>query len=401
MKHVKAAFSREAIRPFWWNVRALLEKTFGGPRPFGVNIAGHLSGEFGQAESARCFIRALQTTNIPYVLNNVVVSVHRNLDRTFQVFSDTNPYRVNLVHVTVDYARKFYKTRGWRYFRGRYNIGCWYWELPHFPRKWIPRFEPYQEIWVASEYCAENIGKVSPIPVIKMTYPLFLDEEKIVGDRARFWLPESSFMFLFFFDFYSAFDRKNPLGLIKAFQKAFSRNEDVVLVIKSINSHVDPERVIRLKEAARDLKVRFIHEHFTREEMLSLMATCHCFVSLHRSEGFGLGLAQAMYLGKPVIGTAWSGNMDFMNANNSFLVKYGLIEAAEGRWPYPQGSIWADPDIDHAAELMRLVYKNRELGSEVGRRASAEIKQKLKPARTGIEISRRLQEVVRDGVQAE
>jgi glycosyltransferase involved in cell wall biosynthesis len=360
-----------------------------GTLEFGVNIAGYLTGEFGLAESARSIIRSLQAVGVPCALNNVEISWLPNLDKTFKDFSETNPYRINLVAVNSD-AHLFYEHKGPAYFQGHYNIATWFWESSSFPEEWVSRFADYQEIWVASRFCAESLAKVSPIPVVKMSWPLDMEGLVAGSDRARFGLGESSFVFLFSFDFLSVFERKNPLAVVEAFRNAFSETEDVVLVLKSVNSENDPENLERLKQATAGLNVRVIDARLDREMIRSLFASCDCYVSLHRSEGLGLGLAQSMILGKPVIATAYSGNMDFMNINNSFLVKYTLVELDKDYGPYRKGSVWAEPDIAHATEMMRAVYEDRATAAAVGRRAGEDIRKAMDPIVAGKEMLRRL-----------
>jgi glycosyltransferase involved in cell wall biosynthesis len=164
----------------------------------------------------------------------------------------------------------------------------------------------------------------------------------------------------------------------------------VVLVLKSINSSIDLENLERLKQVVDGLNVRIIDGHLDRDDIRALFASSDSFVSLHRSEGFGLGLAQSMYLGKPVIATAYSGNMDFMNINNSFLVKYTLVELDRDYGPYKKGSVWAEPDIAHAANMMRTVYENREAAAVVGRRVSEDVRKSMHPLVAGQEMLRRL-----------
>jgi glycosyltransferase involved in cell wall biosynthesis len=180
------------------------------------------------------------------------------------------------------------------------------------------------------------------------------------------------------------------VGLIKAFRKAFDQSEDVLLVIKTINGEHAPERVEFLKNAARDCNAVFLDGHISRQRMTNLNSTFDCFVSLHRSEGLGIGMAQAMYLGKPVIATGYSGNMDFMNHNNSFLVRYRLAELEQDYGPYEKGNVWAEPDLDHAAELMRTVVFDRATATRIAERAAADIRMRMTVDVAGAEMKARL-----------
>jgi len=349
-----------------------------------------MRGEFGLGEAARALVSALQEVHVPYVLNNVDVSWHRNLDETLRDFSEDNPYPINLIGINVDQVPEFYALKGDKYFKDRYNIGTWFWELSEFPEEWLPRFRHYQEIWAPSQFCADSLARVSPIPVVRMSWPLLLSETSTRTDRSHFGLSEDSVVFLFIFDYRSIFERKNPLALIDAFKGSFKGTENVVLVLKTINSDSDTENTRRLERAAHGLNVKIIDGHLERQELHSLMQSCDCYVSLHRSEGLGLGMAQMMYLGKPVIGTAYSGNMDFMNVNNSFLVKYRMVELDGDYGPYQKGSVWAEPSTEHAAELMRTVYENYDLAAAIGQRAADDVRKQMHPSLAGRGILERL-----------
>ncbi len=331
-----------------------------GPYPFGVNIAGYLKGEFGVAEAARASIKSMEAAGIPLALNMADTQLHRHEDDLVGGFSETNPYRINLVHANANTSHIFAREKGAGYLQGHYNIGYWFWELSRFPSTWRSAFDYYQEIWVASAFCQESISQISPVPVVKMTFPVLMGSALPRPDRAAFGLPDDRFLFGFVFDYLSQAERKNPMGLIAAFRQAFEDRRDALLVIKTINAEHAPEKAALLKELAGDSNVRFMDGHISRQEMTGLVASFDSFVSLHRSEGFGIGMAQAMYLGKPVIATGYSGNMDFMNHHNSYLVRYRLAELEQDYGPYEKGNVWADPDLEHAAELMRLVFGDRE-----------------------------------------
>jgi len=358
--------------------------------PFGVNIAGYIQGEFGVAEVARASIRALESSDLPYALNNVRASIHRHEDKTFDKFTEENPYAINLVHVNADQVPVFAHEKSADYFKRRYNIGYWFWELSKFPPQWRSSFDYFQEIWVASAFCQESIARLSPVPVVKMTFPILVDDAAAVSDRSAFRLPEEKFLFLFSYDYLSVFERKNPLGVLQAFRTAFGYQNDCMLVIKSINSVHAPEQVSMLKRAAQGLNIHFLDGNASRKQMTSLIASCDSYISLHRSEGFGLGMAEAMYMGKPVIATGYSGNLEFMNQNNSFLVRYQLAELEQNYGPYEKGNIWAEPDIEHAAELMKLVFENRSLSQQVALRAEMDMKTRMTPEMAGKEMKDRL-----------
>lgn len=361
--------------------------------PFGVNLAGYIQGEFGVAEVARSSLKSLAAVDVPHVLNNIKAQAYRNNDPTYSEFSPNNPYRVNLIHVNADQTTAFANEKGPDYFQGRYNIACWFWELSIFPKQWWTAFDYLQEIWVASSFCQESIASSAPIPVVKMGFPILIEEDQVRPNRQRYGLPEDIFIFGFAFDFHSLSERKNPQGLIKAFEIAFGDRKDVLLVIKSINGEHVPQKMQHLREVAQRCRVniQFIDGYLPRQQAISLVATFDSFVSLHRSEGLGIGMAQAMYLKKPVIATGYSGNMEYMNHNNSFLVRYQMAELQESHGPYEKGNVWAEPDLEHAAMLMRQVYEDPVLATQIAERASIDIRTRLAPTATGRAMKARLQ----------
>ena len=366
-------------------------------RPMGINVAGFLKGEYGVGESSRAFRRAVKETGLPTVSINIQSGDQRNRDDTAGEFSDRHPYSVNFMTFSFDYARRFYRDRGRKYFEDRKNVALWYWELETFPVRWHSAFDYYDEIWVVSDFCREALAAFSPVPIHKLTYPFWEAAAPSASGRGQFSLPDSNYLFLFTFDFLSTLARKNPLGLALAFRKAFRADDNVRLVLKSINSDHDPDGKRQLQQAIEGLNVIWIDRHLTGDEMKSLFASVDAYVSLHRSEGLGLGMAQAMSMGKPVIATGYSGNLEFMNETNSLLVNCDRVELDRDYGSvtkpsvYEKGSCWAEPDLSHAAEQMRRLYENRDRGIEIGLRGQKEVRISLDPARTSAEIAARVQ----------
>jgi len=364
----------------------------------GVNLAGYFTTESGVGEGVRLMARALSTTSMPHVFINFEKSYNlRRGDRTFDNFATQNPFAINLIHVNADQVPVFAETYGKDFFAGRYNIGFWLWELPDFPGDWSDRFGYFDEIWTPSAFGAEAIARVSPIPTVKMPLPVLGREGDGFG-RSHYGLPDDKFVFLFMFDFMSVFERKNPLAVIQAFNQAFRPGDNVMLVLKCSNAEADPQNASRLREAARHDSIRLIEGYLSREEIASLTRACDTYVSLHRSEGFGLTMAEAMSLGKPVVATAYSANMDFMTVSNSLPVRYRLVELEKDEGPYRKGSHWADPHIGHAAELMRWIFEHREAAAQIGQQAREDIARLLSPEAVGKLVRIRLQTVI-DGTR--
>jgi len=275
---------------------------------------------------------------------------------------------------------------GPRFFAGRYNVGLWYWEQEKFPVRWHSAFDYYDEIWVPSDFTREAIASASPIPVRKITYPFHFNEAGAVPDRRGFDFSDDVLIFLFTFDFFSTVERKNPAAVIRAFRRAFRPDDKALLVLKSINSDQHPAPRDALGRESEGSNIVFLDKHISAAEMNALFASADCYVSLHRSEGLGLGMAQAMSLGKPVIGTNYSGNLEFMNSNNSLLVNYSMATMEEDSGPYERGTHWAEPDVEHAAALMRWVYEHRAESEALGEHAAVSIRETLNPARTSEQI---------------
>ena len=188
------------------------------------------------------------------------------------------------------------------------------------------------------------------------------------------------------------FERKNPLATIQAFKTAFAPGEGAALIVKCLNPQHNPEAHALLQSAADEHgDVHLIDRRLSRSERDGLMNAADCYVSLHRAEGFGYTLAEAMWLGKPVIATAYSGNVDFMTRDNSYLVDYRLVPIGHGNDPYPVDGEWAEPDLEHAATIMRQVFQNREEAAARGARAASEIRRSHGPEPAGRAMRNRLE----------
>jgi glycosyltransferase involved in cell wall biosynthesis len=361
----------------------------------GINVVGAVTGEYGLGEATRGTLRSMAAANVPFVVKKVEVGWHRHLDLTFADYvSEDTPYPINLVHTNPD--ETLYNNLGLEFFKGKYNIGYWSWELPELHESWRYAFDFFDEIWTLSNYSAEAICNVSPIPVVKVMPSISLPEP-VVG-RDALGLPKDKFIFLFMFDFHSTLARKNPGATIEAFKQAFDKlnKDDVMLIIKFSNAKYFPQGRDYLKSLAEGWpSIQFIDGHLLKEELHGLLNSCDCYVSLHRAEGFGLTMAETMFYGKPVITTGYSSNIEFMNVGNSFLVKYKLVKIANSEGPYFRGSIWAEPDIDHAAYLMRYVFENYDLARQVGERASRDIKSILSPQVIGERIRSRIEHITK------
>lgn len=347
----------------------------------GVNAAGFLRGGLGLGQAARLYVQALheagvpiRTTTLDVNLPDVVGSDGRRAQVKTTDFADLHvegdlPF--NLICVNAPELPAFHKDLGETFFEGRYTIGVWAWEVNAVPGSWDRAFGLVDEIWTYSRYVQEIFEQVSPIPVVRMPLPIVAPPPG--GDISGLRLADG-FTFLFLFDFYSTLARKNPLGLIEAFTRAFAPGEGPHLVLKSHNGDFKPERMKLLTDAIGDRPdIRLVDEFLAEADMAALMRRADCYVSLHRAEGFGLTLGETMALGKPVIATGFSANLDFMTEANSYLVRHTETQVGSEGENYPEQGIWAEPDLDHAAELLRAVWTDQEEARRRGERGRRDI----------------------------
>jgi glycosyltransferase involved in cell wall biosynthesis len=364
--------------------------------PEGMNLVAYIRADMGLGVAARGMAAAFEAVGVPF---NVVNMEHGNYSaQTDHSWAHKevahSGYDVTVVCVNPD--NSFYlRTQFPPELLGeRYVIAHWYWELPEMPDEWMSEFEYTDEVWAASNFIKDAISAKAPVPVVRVPTVVNLKPGKKLS-RVDLGLPERRFLFLAMFDTKSVLERKNPLGVVRAFKKAFPNDvERVGLILKFNNPDYEQPEMRAVREEIRGLEnVLVIDRLLTRDELTSLIDACDCFVSLHRSEGFGLGPAEAMSLGKAAIITNWSGNTDYMTADNCIAIEYQLVPLERDYGPYKAHQHWAEPDLGHTAHWMKRLVAEPELAKTIGLRGQETINTHFSPRAVGKIIQDRLREI--------
>jgi glycosyltransferase involved in cell wall biosynthesis len=363
----------------------------------GLNIVGFVRAELGIGEAARLLIAAVRAAQIPYAVVPVEKFVPSRQEHPFFDLGTGKPtYDVNVIVLNPPELLGFAADGGAAaLLDSRYTIGNWWWEVTQFPESMQVATHLVDEVWVGSTHAADSVSPAVLKPVLTFRPPVVRPSVPPV-DRTRFGVPAESFFFLFTFDFHSIFQRKNPLAVVKAFATAFTPGEGPHLLVKSINGVNRPQELAQLEEAADERRdIHVVDGYVAAEEQHGLIAECDAYVSLHRAEGFGLTMAEAMAFAKPVIATGYSGNLEFMHASNSHLVPYQLTTIPAGCEPYPEGGEWAEPDVEAAAALLRRVYDHPQDARRLGQRARTDIERLHSPEARAQFLATRLETIER------
>ena len=340
----------------------------------GIAVIGPTNATSGLGQATRLSIDVLQRAGFH------VATIDFNMDNPAPLgFASTakgsalrQAHKINLVHLNAESIPLAFAYLSERVYENSYNIGYFFWELNRLPKCHLLALEMLDEIWVSSEYNREIYARQSPVPVVNVGMAVEALPEPSTLSFGRFGLQEGSFAFLATFDSFSFIERKNPLGVIRAFEAAFPRKDadNVKLVIKTQNrSRVEDAHQVRIwqeidKAMDHDGRIHVIDETLTYPELLALKRLCNCYISLHRSEGWGFGMIEAMQLGIPVIATAYSGNMEFCTPETCFLVDYEMTGPRPDEYIFVErGSQWAEPDTRSAAKQMRRVCYDKEAAS--------------------------------------
>jgi glycosyltransferase involved in cell wall biosynthesis len=368
-----------------------------------VRVVGHIFIKLGIAENCRAAIKAFEQAKLS-VMARDIYSISQEDDLLAGQFTsrttDALSQQFNFFCINADEVEKALRHLGSAYASNAYNVIYPAWELESFPSAYIKQLEKFDEVWCFSRFIYDALNGNIDRPVLHMPTSC----EPLLSSflpRRHFGIPESSFVFLTFFDFLSFVERKNPFATIEAFVSVCQQNRtaDLRLVVKTNNSWKAQKDFQTFTDRVKNVsdKIIVLNSALTDNEMKNLVRSCDCFVSLHRSEGFGRGLAEAMYFEKPVIATNYSGNLDFMTPEDSFLVDYKLVPVEEGAYPFWQGNRWAEPSIPHASNLMLRLINDRDLCQSTGELASRRIRTHFSHLAAGLRYKRRILELMQNG----
>lgn len=349
----------------------------------GINIVGYTEGMFGLGEAVRLNIAAARKHGIPL---NLINYEKVKKDSTYKY---SLQYPVNLVQVSLNDLESFFAVIDPVFFKEKYIILFLVWESEYMAPQLAENLNLFNEIWTTSQYCKKIFQNTFSNPIIIVPHPVEVDLKPVQNKSSAGFFDDDKFSFLFLFSYHSSIERKNPFFLINAFKAAFAENENVELVIKTVGAqHYKKARQQLQACASKNVKVHDLE--LDKNSVNHLINSCDSYVSMHHSEGFGLTLAEAMFLSKPVVATNYSGNTEFMNEDNSFLVNYQLggIQNADGT--FCSKTIWANPLMQDAIDKLREVYNNEAVRKLKADRAGVFVKEKLSFLTIGAIIKNRL-----------
>lgn len=358
-------------------------------RDDGLNIVGYFTRHSGLGDVARRLAEAAAAIQLPHVTiaSQRTDSPERDGSRADNEVRFTHSLCVvtadQFPYLAADFPELFAQTRR--------MIGYWFWELDYVPLQMRQAIAFVDEIWAGSRFVTDAFAAVTAVPVRHVPIPVVAPQpsKRRRSDFARLSGMGERPLFVCTLDHLSVTERKNPVGVIDAFRRAFTSDEGPVLVVKTMNGRLrwaQHQRVLAAAEGRNDIAVW--DEALDRADQMALVAAADCMVSLHRSEGLGLHLAESMWLGTPVIATRYSGNLDFMNDENSLLVDAELVNVENGERVYPPRAKWAAPDLDQAAAAMQKIVSDPELAAQLAKAGRQTMERQPTLAETGKLIRR-------------
>lgn len=360
----------------------------------GILFIGYAEGALGLGQAFRANLMAAEAAELPFGIYPFRVGIETRMLEPFMPkrYDVTHPHAINVIAVAGDQVPVVFESLNPGLLKNSYNILCPYWELPRAPEEWRVNLANIHEIWAPNTYIASAFAHIFDGPIVVMP-PAMEDTGDDHPGRAHFGMNEGRFYFMFSFDYYSSPFRKNPLGVLGAFQKAFPRgDENVGLVIKSTGApdHFPEIKAVFEDAIKRDSRILMFDKNMPRSEMLGLIHASDAYVSLHRAEGFGLGMAEAMTFERIVIGTDFSGSTDFLTEKTGYPVPYSLRPVESHEYPWSHEQSWAEPDVNAAADIMRRVAVNPSEGAGRARVAREWIEKNYSPDAVGVAMKVRM-----------
>jgi glycosyltransferase involved in cell wall biosynthesis len=313
----------------------------------GLDIFGFFRSEIGLGHSARLYYAAAEAQKISVTAVNRPLP-GRESERALEEF--LSPHGIHALGLSIEGLVGFRRLSR-ELCRQRRNIALPLWELDTLSGRRVKHLGRFDSLWAPSTFIKETLEAATQRSVALVRHPVHLADTTMPKSR-----PTGPLRVLFYFDFDSFPARKNPEGAVQAFQLAFSRNEDVLLTVKTRGVADAGRRSWLSHQASRDSRIRIIDETLSDEEIRNLLAQHDVFLSLHRSEGFGLGCAEALAIGNIVVSTDYGGTRDFISEKTGFPVACRQVPVLAGEYTDAEGACWAEPSIEHAAQRLREIY---------------------------------------------
>lgn len=396
IKYIRSTF------PVRTNLKRLWKSLYNPPlaRREGVLFIGYAEGDLGLGQGFRNELRAVELASLPFAIYPFRLGIETRLLGPFmpERYDLSHAYPVNIIEVAPDQLQVVLQAIDRRLTCNSYNILRTFWELPEAPDAWRSALSPIHEIWAPNTFVANAFRSIFSGSITVVPQPVDVG----TGDyptREQLGMESHRLYFLFSFDYNSSPYRKNPLGVLRAFQAAFpQRNERVGLIIKT-NGVADhyPAISTELRNSAKsDGRIAVIEKSLSRQDFLGLIRACDVYLSLHRSEGFGLGMVESMSFGRIVIGTNFSGNTDYLTDKTGFPIPFHLRAVAPHEYPWSDGQVWAEPDLDAAVSAMQLVFQSPELARKRASAGQKFVHQTYAPHLVGQLIKSRISQLTKD-----
>lgn len=365
----------------------------------GVNFIGHIHDSSGLGNTARLFMRSLIANGINVAALDIdqhALSTNTKIkDVTYCANTKDLPYDTNIIVVSIHLLSSMWRNRLRSIVGNRFvNVGLFFWEIQTIPSAWVPAVELFDAVMVCSNFVRSAVELDLPqLPTVYAEHPLEVNIENYANEktyhevRAELNVNINEVLFAASFDIRSNFQRKNPIAVLTAFENAFKEEPRARLLLKAngLQNHNNESIQTILEKINRNKKIILIEKTLSYPEVMRLYSACDVFVSLHRSEGLGLGPLEAMLMGKAVMATGYSGNMTYMTEQNSIPIPYTLVEPDNAGWMFSKefcgsSGYWAEPDVDFAAKTMQFLFNNKEYRTEIGSAAQADIKRRQNTA---------------------